>query len=115
MEDLKSKIPTVKELVDNGEKAAETFEKRPTGSFVYIILLLSIGMSIYFAYTANEAQKQLNKMAQDAFNLAIQSKAQQQVIEVQGNVIDSAKNYIQDSIKPVNVKNYKGSLKIKSK
>lgn len=115
MEDLKNRIPSLKEVVDNGEKAAETFEKRPTGSFVYIILLLSIGMSIYFAYTANQAQKQLNKMAQDAFNQAIQSKEQQKVIDVQDQVIDKAKTYIQDSIQPVNVKNFKGNIKIKSK
>ena len=115
MEDLQNKIPTVKELVDGAEKASETFEKRPTGSFVYIILLLSIGMSIYFAYTANQAQKQLNEMAKVAFDQAIQSKVHQKVIEVQGEVIDSAKDYIQDSIKPVNVKNFKGNIKIKSK
>ena len=115
MEDLKNKIPTVKELVDNGEKAAETFERRPTGSFVYIILVLSIGMSAYFAYTANQAQKQLNDMAKAAFDQAIQSKVQQKVIKVQSEVIDSAKIYIQDSIRPVNVKNFKGNIKIKSK
>lgn len=115
MEDLQNKIPTVKELVDGAEKASETFEKRPTGSFVYIILLLSIGMSVYFAYIANQAQKQLNEMAQKAFDMATQNKEQEKVIKVQGEAIDSAKTFIKDSIQPVNIKNYNGNLKIKSK
>lgn len=115
MEDIKDKIPTLKDIVDNGKNAAETFEKRPTGSFVYIILFLSISTSIYFAYTAYQAQKKLNDMAQEAFRQAMENKVQRKVIQVQGEVIDSAKTYIQDSIQPVNIKNYKGNLKIKEK
>jgi|GEM_PF-4895806 len=115
MEDWKDKIPTATELVENSEKATEVIEKRPVGSTVYWILVISIGTSIYFAWTAYQAQKQLNEMARIAFTNAIEKKAQQEVIEVQGKVIDSAKTYIQDSIQPVNVKNYSGDLKIKTK
>lgn len=111
--DLKDKIPTVKDLVDNGKKAAETYERNPTGSFVWIILVLCIGTSMFFGYMYFRAQDQLNEMAQTAFNQALKINTQNQLIDVQKTVIQETKAYVQDSIQPVNIKNYEGPLKIK--
>lgn len=113
MQDLKDKIPTVKDLVDNGKKAAETYERNPTGSFVWIILVLSVGTSIFFGVMYYNVQEQLNEMAQTAFNQAMKINNQETVIDVQKTAIQEAKEYVQDSIKPVNVKNYDGNLKFK--
>lgn len=114
MPDLRDKIPSVKELVDNGKKAAETYEKNPTGSFVWIILVLSIGMTITFGILYFKAQQQLNEMAQAAFDQAMKINTQDQVIDVQKTAIREAKEYIEDSIQAVNVKNYDGKIKIKT-
>lgn len=102
--DLKDKIPSVKDLVDNGKKAAETFERNPTGSFVWIILVLSIGTSVFFGAMYFKAQSQLNDMAQTAFNQAMKINTQKEVIDVQKTAIQEAKVYVQDSIQAVNVK-----------
>lgn len=100
-----NKIPSVKELVDNGKKAAETYERNPTGSFVWIILVMCIGMSLYLGWQNHILQKQLNEMANTAFNQAMKNTEQKEVIEVQKTAIREGKAYIQDSIKPVNIKN----------
>lgn len=112
MPDFKDKIPSVRELVDNGKKAAETYERNPTGSFVWIILVLSIGTSIFFGAMYFRAQEKLNEMAETAFNQAMNIKKQETVIEVQKDAIQQATDYVQDSVEAVNVRNFKGKLKI---
>ena len=63
----------------------------------------------------NDCQKENNYYARTAFDNAIKAKAQEQIIKVQDTVIAEAKAYIQDSIQPVNVKNFKGNINIKNK
>lgn len=112
MEDLKDKIPSLTDIVENGEKAAETIEKRPIGSTVYFVMIMAIGMAVYFGWQAHEAQEKLNKMAERAFSDALEKD---KVIKAQAEAIDTATVYLQDSIRPVNVKNFKGNIKIKKK
>lgn len=93
------KIPSVEQLVDNGKKAAETYERNPTGSFVWIILVISFAMTITFGLLWYKAQKQLNDMAQAAFNQAMQNNIQKEVNQVQKNTIQETKQELEAKIK----------------
>lgn len=111
--DFKDKIPSVKELVDNGKKAAETYERNPTGSFVWIILVLCVGLCLYLGWQNNKLQEQLNDMALTAFNQAMLNTVQRETIKVQKEAMRETKQTLQDSIDAVNVKNFNGEIKIK--
>lgn len=107
MPDLRDKIPSVKDLVTNGKIAAEAYEKNTTGSFVWIILVLCIGLCLYLGWQLDKVQTQLNEMATTAFNQAIKNTAQQEIIKVQKEAIKETTTTLQDSIDAVNIRNLK--------
>lgn len=61
----------------------------------------------------NDCQTENNYYARASFDNALKIQRQEQIIKVQDTAITEAKSYIQDSIQPVNVKNFRGNLKIK--
>lgn len=111
LEDLKDKIPTVSEIVENGEKVADKFEEKPTGSFVYIILVLLIVFSIYQHFDKKELRKQLNAsleenkyFARRSFEMATQNRMLHNTVKIQDTAIKETKSYLQDSVKVVKIK-----------
>ena len=60
------------------------------------------------------AVSNLTAMAQAAFDQAMEINTQDKVIDVQKTAIREAKEYIEDSIQAVNVKNFNGKIKIKT-
>lgn len=103
--------PTLKEVTESAKKTADSFEKKPMATSYAITTFLLVCLIFYLGYQNNELQKQLNGMAQIAF----QNAMQKQVIEVQADAISKTKKYIQDSIKAVDVKNYNGEIKLNTK
>ena len=101
------KIPTGKELVDNGEKAAKTYERNPTGSFVYIILLLCIGLCLYLGWQVNKLQNQLNEITVKTLQQAITNQIQEKTIEVYKGSTQETTATLKDSIDAVNIRNIK--------
>ena len=63
----------------------------------------------------NACQEENNYYARTAFDNALKIKTQEQTIKALDTVITEAKSYIEDSIQPVNVKNFQGNIKIKRK
>lgn len=63
----------------------------------------------------NQCQEENNYYARQSFDNALKIKAQDQTIKALDTAITEAKSYIQDSIQPVNVKNFRGNIKIKNK
>lgn len=63
----------------------------------------------------NDCQEENNFYARESFKSAMQIKVQDQTIKTMDTAIVEAANYISDSIEAVNVKNFKGNLKIKRK
>lgn len=101
------KIPSGKDLVDNGEKAAKTYERNPTGSFVYIILVLCIGLCLYLGWQLDKLQTQLNEITVKTLEQAITSQIQEKTIQIQKEAMKETKTTLQDSIDVVNIRNLK--------
>lgn len=111
LEDLKDKIPNLDEIVENGEKVADKFEEKPTGSFVYILLVLLIIFTIYQHFDKKEIRKQLDNCITEnkyyshkSFEWVMQNKTLQNTVNVQATAIEEANNYLKDSVKVVKLK-----------
>ena len=63
----------------------------------------------------NDCQEENNFYARESFKSAMQIKVQEKTIKTMDTAIVEAANYITDSIEAVNVRNFKGNLKIKRK
>lgn len=63
----------------------------------------------------DSCQEENNFYARESFKKALTIEAQKETIKVQDTAIVNSINYINDSIQAVNVKNFKGEIKIKQK
>ena len=108
IDEISDKIPTVQEIVDSGEKVADKFEEKPTGSFVYIILVLLGAFTVYQHFDKKDVRKQLadcqeknDYYSRTSFNYAMENKILKNTVTVQDTAIKEAKSYLQDSVKVV--------------
>lgn len=63
----------------------------------------------------DNCQKENNYYARQSFDNALKIREQSETIKVLDTVIQETKAYITDSTQLVNVKNFKGNIKIKQK
>lgn len=63
----------------------------------------------------NDCQEENNFYARESFKAAMKIQAQDDLIKMQDTAITESRTYITDSIQPVNVKNFKGNIKINTK
>lgn len=75
--------------------------------------IATVSAAAYFDMRSqrNKCQEENNYYARTSFDNALKIQVQERTIKTMDTAISEAKNYIQDSIQPVNVKNFK----IKSK
>ena len=111
LDELKDKIPTVTEIVENGERVADKFEEKPKGSFVYIILVLLVIFTIYQHFDKKDIRKQLEVCTEDnkffshsSFQYALENKTLKNTVKVQYTAIKEANSYLKDSIKVYKLK-----------
>lgn len=111
LEELKDKIPDLSELVENGQKVADKYEEKPTGMFVYILLVLLVAFSVYQHFDKESLRKQIAKLQSDnqyyahkSFEIAIQNRALENTVKVQDTVIKEANSYLSDSVKVIKLK-----------
>ena len=80
-------------------------------------LIATVSAAAYFDMKTqrNDCQEENNFYARESFKSALQIKVQEKTIKVMDTAIIEARSYISDSIQPVNVKNFKGNIKIKHK
>lgn len=79
--------------------------------------IATVSAAAYFDMKSqrNDCQEENNFYARESFKSALQIKVQEKTIKTMDTAITEAATYISDSIQPVNVKNFKGNLKIKRK
>ena len=111
LQGLQDKIPTVSEIVESGEKVADKFEEKPTGSFVYILLVLLFLFTVYQHFDKKNLAKQLNECQKDnqyyarsSFDLLFENKSLKNTVKIQDTAIREANSYLKDSIRVYKLK-----------
>lgn len=109
--ELRDKIPNLNEVVENGSKVADKYEEKPTGMFVYILLVMSVCFAIYQHFDKRELRKQIAELQKDnkyyshrSFEVAMQNKILENTVKVQDTVIRETNNYLTDSVKIIKLK-----------
>lgn len=79
--------------------------------------IAAVSAAAYFDMKSqrNDCQEENNYYARESFKAAMKIQAQEKIIQIQDTAITESKIYITDSIQPVNVKNFKGNIKINKK